>query len=48
MANTAGNPASTACSAVKTSPITAIVADAPIESEIDSADELKPWFCGVE
>ena len=42
IAKTAGKPASVPASAVNTRPITAIVVAAPIESEIDSADELKP------
>ncbi len=48
MRNTTGNPAPVPASAVKVRPIAAMVADAPTESEIDRAEELKPWFCGVE
>jgi hypothetical protein len=48
MRNTAGKPASTPPSAVKTRPITAIVIVEPSESKMDSAEELNPWFWGVE
>ena len=48
MRKTAGNAAFDALSATNVSPMTAMDAEAPTESEIDSAEELKPWFCGVE